>query len=239
MNFLSFFSTIVGRYAKTRVHSCYRLPWYTQGLKIYTNLGNKFYKRYIESGDAADFDRYKQRKREFEFLNKFLYSQYIANIERILITNPKSIWHFVNSKRTTSYFPFHMPYVRASSDIGVANLFASIRRLEWSAEVNFWDKKRSSGLRAGDPWFESSTLACNGCNANMSVRPFELTLLRLVSIYVHVRVKEAHRYTERPCNLSLKRFCFFRREISLWYTDCCMSWRWDVDYFLFVYDPVS
>jgi len=108
MKFLSFFSTTVGRYAETRVQSCYILLWYTQGLKIYKNLGNKFYKRYIESGDAADFDRYKQRKRELEFLNKFLYSQYIADIERKLITNPKSIWHLVNSQRTTSYFPSYM-----------------------------------------------------------------------------------------------------------------------------------
>jgi len=76
MKFLSFFSTIVGRYAKTRVHSCYRLPWYTQGLKIYTNLGNKFYKRYIESGDAADFDRYKQRSVSLSSL----INSYTANI---------------------------------------------------------------------------------------------------------------------------------------------------------------
>jgi len=91
--FISFLSTIIGRYAKTRVQSSYRLPWYTQGLKKYKNLRNKFYKRYIESGEAADFDRYKQHKREFEFLNKFLYSQYIADIECKLITNPKSFWH--------------------------------------------------------------------------------------------------------------------------------------------------
>jgi len=124
--FISFLSTIVGRYAKTRVQSSNRLPWYTQGLKKYKNLRNKFYKRYIESGDVPDFDRYKQHKREFEFLNKFLYSQYIADIECKLITNPKSFWHFVNSKRTTSFFPSHMSYesLSASSDIGVANLFA-------------------------------------------------------------------------------------------------------------------
>jgi len=36
---------------------------------------------------------------------KFLYSHYICDIERKLITNPKSFWHFVDSKRTTPYFP--------------------------------------------------------------------------------------------------------------------------------------
>jgi len=127
--FISFLSTIIGRYAKTRVQSSYRLPWYTKGLKKYQNLRNKFYKRYIESGDAADFDRYKQHKRVFEFLNKLLYkySQYIADIECKLTTNPKAFWHFVNSKRTTSYFPSLMSYesILASSDIGVANLFAN------------------------------------------------------------------------------------------------------------------
>jgi len=99
---------------------------YTQGLRIYKKFRNKFYKRYIESCDAADFDRDKQHKRESEFLNKFFYSQNIADIERKLITNPKSFWHFFNSKRTSSYFSSHMSFesLPSSSVIGVANLFA-------------------------------------------------------------------------------------------------------------------
>jgi len=72
--FVSFLSTIVGKCAKTRVQSSYRLPWYTKGLKKYKHTRYKFYKRCIENGDAADFDRYKQH--EFEFLR----NSFTANI---------------------------------------------------------------------------------------------------------------------------------------------------------------
>lgn len=125
--FLISISAIIRSHAKKRFQNSYSLPWYTRGLKKYKNLRNKFYKRFVASGNSADFARYKQHKREFEFLNKFLYNQYIADVERKLAINPKSFWHFVNSKRNTSYIPSSMSLnnVSASTDRGVANLFAN------------------------------------------------------------------------------------------------------------------
>jgi len=83
------------------------------------NLRHKFYKRYLESGNDADLGRYKLHNREFEFFKKFLYNQYMSDIVSKLRTNPKSFWHFVNSKRKTSNIPSRMSLdsEMASSDL--------------------------------------------------------------------------------------------------------------------------
>jgi len=103
------------------------LPWYTKGFKKLTNLRNKFYKRFSVTQDPGDWNRHLQHKREFEFLNKFLYNQYIASVENGLKSNPNSFWRFINSKKSASSVPSAMflGNLSSHSNTETANLFAS------------------------------------------------------------------------------------------------------------------
>jgi len=75
------------------------LSWYSKGLQKYKNLRNKYYKKYSKTHNPADGERVRQHKHELQFLNKFLYNQYICEVEHSLKANSKALWRFVNSKQ--------------------------------------------------------------------------------------------------------------------------------------------
>ncbi|XP_075167476.1 uncharacterized protein LOC142239568 [Haematobia irritans] len=104
----------------------YKLPWYTNGLKRIKNKRNKYFKRWKVSNDPQDKYWHEYFSREFNFLNKFLYKQYLLNFETNIKSNPKSFWNFINSKRSSSDFPTRMVYNGkiANSQVEIANLFA-------------------------------------------------------------------------------------------------------------------
>lgn len=111
-----------------RIH---KLPWYTRGLKKLKNLRNKYQKKYGSTNDELDKQRYDQYSREFNFLNKFLYKQYLLNVESSIKSNPKNFWQFVRSKKGTSSFPCSMTYKNehvSNSLLDTANLFADFFR---------------------------------------------------------------------------------------------------------------
>jgi len=53
---------------------------------------------FLVTQDPCDWNRHFQHKQEFEFLHKFPYNQYIANVEIGLKSNLNSFWRFINSK---------------------------------------------------------------------------------------------------------------------------------------------
>lgn len=106
-----------------RVH---RLPWYTPGLKKIKNLRNKFYKKYKSMNDGESKRLYDHYSREFSFLNKFLYKQYLLSFQYKIKHNPRSFWHYVQSKKTCSDYPSVMDFgdISANSTSDIVNLFS-------------------------------------------------------------------------------------------------------------------
>lgn len=101
-------------------------PWYTKGLRKLKNESNKLHKRYNKSSCPQDKLKYLQRQKEFNFLNKFLYKQYMIKIENDIKLNPKSFWKFIRSKRQNTDIPSLMVLENISSDKPdeIVNLFA-------------------------------------------------------------------------------------------------------------------
>lgn len=115
----------------------HKLPWYTTGLKKLKNLRNKFHKRFLAHGDPEDLVQCKHYQREFNFLNKFLYKQYILDKENEIKANPKSFWSYVNSKRKTSDIPSTLTYngCTSKSGVDVVNMFASFFKSNFDSPV--------------------------------------------------------------------------------------------------------
>lgn len=104
----------------------YKLPWYTPGLKKLKNLRNKFHKEFMDSGSLDSHSKFIHYQREFNFLNKFLYKQFILQKESQIKSNPKSFWSFVKSKKQVSDIPSTMIYgdCVSKSYSEIANMFA-------------------------------------------------------------------------------------------------------------------
>lgn len=105
----------------------YKIPWYTPGLKKLKNLRNKFHKAYKSTNSALYNQKYLYYSREFTFLNKFLYKQYVTDFESRIKNNPRAFWHYIESKKSRSDYPSRMVYGEriANSSSEKANLFAN------------------------------------------------------------------------------------------------------------------
>lgn len=103
----------------------YKLPWYTKGLKKLKNLRNKFFNKFKISNCSSDENLYLHYMREFNFLNKFLYNQYILSYNDSLKLNPKRFFTFIRSKRNSSSIPASVTYnnVVSNSVLDTVNLF--------------------------------------------------------------------------------------------------------------------
>lgn len=106
--FLSNFVNICQRNISLVKPVVHNLPWYTKGLKRLKNLRNKYHKIYKSSNNAVDGQYFKHYEREFNFLNKFLYNQYMMNLNVSVKSNPKRFFNFINSKRKSSSIPLVM-----------------------------------------------------------------------------------------------------------------------------------
>lgn len=117
----------------------YKLPWYTKGLKRLKNLRNKFHKRFLESGNPDSQLMFAHYQREFNFLNKFLYKQYIIEKEDEIKGNPKSFWSFIKSKKQVSDIPTTVKYgdVVAQSCNDSVNLFANFFKSNFDPASSF------------------------------------------------------------------------------------------------------
>ncbi|XP_075163312.1 uncharacterized protein LOC142235944 [Haematobia irritans] len=119
--------------SRPRVH---KLPWYTAGLKRLKNLRNRHYKNF--SGCTYDQNLYLHYKREFNFLNKFLYNQYVMSFGDSVKTNPKRFWSFINSRRMSSSLPSVMYYNGdvSESALSCANMFRDFFCSNFSSDDN-------------------------------------------------------------------------------------------------------
>lgn len=114
----------------------YKLPWYTRGLKRLKNLRNKHYNNFQISNNANEEYLYLHYMREFNFLNKFLYNQYILGYGESIKSNPKRFWSFIQSKRNCSSIPSIMTYdnVASNSLEHSVNLFKDFFSSNFSSE---------------------------------------------------------------------------------------------------------
>lgn len=81
-----------------RKRSSFKSPWFNKRLKNLENVKNKALKKCKASGKSEDRTRFMQLRREFDFLSRFLYSQYISTVERNIKCNSKSFWVFFKFK---------------------------------------------------------------------------------------------------------------------------------------------
>lgn len=124
-----FLNTVLGIFRKNipfKKAKPYKLPWYTPGLKKLKNLRNKFHKHFLDSGSLDSHAKFIHYQREFNFLNKFLYKQFILQKEGQIKMNPKSFWSYVKSKKQVSDIPSTMVYGDRVSEScsDAANMFA-------------------------------------------------------------------------------------------------------------------
>ncbi|XP_055850619.1 uncharacterized protein LOC129915173 [Episyrphus balteatus] len=102
--------------------------WFTKSLSRLKNTLNKTYKMSkVGSGFRSEYCRI---RREYDFLKKFLYKQYVWSLESNIKSNSKCFWQYINSKRKSVGIPAYMTYKGiGSSDLNkICNLFASFFR---------------------------------------------------------------------------------------------------------------
>lgn len=87
-----------------------KFPWYTRGLKRLKNLRNKYHRQFKAGNRANDGQLCDHYTREFNFLNKFLYNQYILGYEQSIKSNPRRFWTFIQSRCSSSTVPSTMTY---------------------------------------------------------------------------------------------------------------------------------
>lgn len=124
--FISIIMEIFKQNIPRRKPKNHKIPWYTKGLKKLKNLRNKFYKVYESTKSIESKLQYEHYSREFNFLNKFLYNQYIISFEHRINDNPKLFFNFIRSKLQRSDYPtqIRLGNEHANSAIEKANLFA-------------------------------------------------------------------------------------------------------------------
>ncbi|XP_075167423.1 uncharacterized protein LOC142239520 [Haematobia irritans] len=129
------------KYLRASNGKVHKLPWYTPGLKKLKNLRNKFYKLFKNYKDNVNYERYKYYSREFDYLNKFLYKQYLLDFQNRIKDNPKSFWQYIDSKKSFSEYPssMHLGDIIVNDSVDLANLFATFFASNFNEEVHYDD----------------------------------------------------------------------------------------------------
>ncbi|KAI8115985.1 hypothetical protein CVS40_11875 [Lucilia cuprina] len=136
--FLNAFLNICDQYIPYKTYFSFSRRWYTKGLRILKNKRNKLHKRYLSSGSEEMLRQYKQCVKEFNFLNKFLYKQYIINIENNIKSNPNYFWSFIRSKKKSTEIPSSMIYENKATDNPevIVNLFANFFKSNFDSSTS-------------------------------------------------------------------------------------------------------
>ena len=115
---------------KTQKKSQSKPCWFNKKLINLNNRKNKAFKLYRDSRDNnALYMNYLRINREFNFLNKFLYKNYVLSMKSKLKKDSKSFWKFINKKSSTG-IPNSVRYMgQTSSDLSnICNFFADFFR---------------------------------------------------------------------------------------------------------------
>lgn len=109
---------------KRTVHSNKPI-WFNRSLSRVKNALNKIYKK--SATDNSLRGVLCQLRKEYEFLKKFVYRQYIFSLECKIKQNSKTFWTFINTKRKSIGIPSNMFYDNISSDDRkqICDMFAS------------------------------------------------------------------------------------------------------------------
>ena len=84
-------------------------PWFTRSLKRLKNARNKSFNLSKKFSACIKHKlRFLQLRREFEFLNLFLYNNYVLSVESGLKRNSKLFWVHINKLRKSSGLPSYM-----------------------------------------------------------------------------------------------------------------------------------
>lgn len=112
--------------------------WFNKKLININNRKNKAFKLFRNSiNDLVLYNKYLRLQKEFDFLNKFLYRQYVLNMETNLKKNSKCFWKFINEKKSSAGIPniVHFDGETSSDPFKMCNLFASFFRSVYKPSV--------------------------------------------------------------------------------------------------------
>lgn len=119
-------------------------PWYNFRLTNIKNRRIKAHKRFMSTGDLNDYEIYSDLRREFRYLNDFLYNSHLLELEAEIRTNSKKFWSYVETKHKTKGFPASMFHGDSKADTqnDICELFA----------------KFFSGVYNDDPYLEQDNV---------------------------------------------------------------------------------
>ena len=97
-----------------------------KSLKRLKNARNRAHRRFLKYGGSQFRFSFVQLRREFQFLHRFLYRNYVWSVEQDLKLNSKRFWVYINKSRKSSGFPNRIVYNDVvSNDLqSSVNLFA-------------------------------------------------------------------------------------------------------------------
>lgn len=101
-------------------------PWYNNQLINLKNRKDKAHKRFKMSPNASNYAAFDVLRKKYTYLNRFLYNNYILEIESNIRSRPDRFWKFVNSNRNSSGYPTTMFLQERVCDnlLDACNLFA-------------------------------------------------------------------------------------------------------------------
>lgn len=103
-----------------------------------------------KSKSDIDLSLYSRLWKDFIFLSRFCFGNYVQTVESKLKQNPKNFWNFINLKRKPSGFPSKMSYNSVSSS-------DSKTIVDWFTE-NFQKTYNSSDFNIGNN-YDNNTLS--------------------------------------------------------------------------------
>ena len=74
-------------------------PWFSNSLRRLKNSRNKAHRRFLKLGGTQRRNTFVQLRREFQFLHRFLYRNYVWSVEQDLKSNSKRFWVYINKSR--------------------------------------------------------------------------------------------------------------------------------------------
>ena len=90
-------------------------PWFNPSLIRLRNAKNKAYKCQLKHNSSIYIENFVRLRKEFKFLHRFLYKNYIFSVESELKSNSRVFWSFISKKRSCNNIPDRMHLGVASS----------------------------------------------------------------------------------------------------------------------------
>ncbi|XP_037294971.1 uncharacterized protein LOC119189460 [Manduca sexta] len=101
-------------------------PWYNTALIKILAEKHKYHSKYKRYGNLSDYHSFSLLKMRAEELEQTCFNNYIDIIEASIVSNPRSFWSYVKSKKCTFVLPNIMRYGETVAETGqeITNLFA-------------------------------------------------------------------------------------------------------------------